>query len=168
MGYPIIFQTKIARLHDGRIMHFDRSGCNNDKGGRVKGEFTATIYTEEEFIKRAEGFMEDSKPYKESQQFDLKICSRYASYYDYGKHLLRMLKRAEDIDKVISDNYFYAKYCEQVEILEPEKKVVTVEEFGKISYDTRMRYRPLYKFTSDIDNIINLLMNGKHLVITIA
>ena len=73
MGYSIIFQTKIAKLPDGRIIHFDRSGCNNDAEGRVKGEFTDTIYTEEEFIKRAEGFMEDSKPYKDTQQFDLKI-----------------------------------------------------------------------------------------------
>lgn len=167
MGYSIIFQTKIAKLPDGRIIHFDRSGCNNDAEGRVKGEFTGTIYTEEEFIKRAEGFMEDSKPYKDTQQFDLKIFSRYASYYDYGKHLLRMLKRAEDIDKIIANNYFHAKYCEQVEILEPEEKIVTVEEFGQMSYDTIMRYRPMYKFTSDIDSIINLLSAGKHLVFTI-
>lgn len=167
MGYPVIFQTKIAKLPDGRLIHFDRSGCNNDEEGRVKGEFSATIYTEEDFIKRAEGFMDGSKPYKESQRFDLKICSRYASYYDYGKHLLRMLKRAENIDKIIADNYFHAKYCEQVEIFEPERKVVTIEEFRQIPYGTPMRYRPMYKFTSDIDSIINLLEVGKQIIVTI-
>lgn len=34
MGYSIIFQTKIVKLSDGRILHLDRSGCNNDTEGR--------------------------------------------------------------------------------------------------------------------------------------
>ena len=39
MSYSIIFETKIVKLSDGRIIHFDRSGCNNDNVGRNKNEF---------------------------------------------------------------------------------------------------------------------------------
>ena len=35
MGYPMIFGTKIVNLSDGRVIHFDRSGCNNDDEGRI-------------------------------------------------------------------------------------------------------------------------------------
>ena len=51
MGYPIIFQTKIVRLDDNRIIHFDRSGCNNDTAGREKNIFTAQMYTVDSFEK---------------------------------------------------------------------------------------------------------------------
>lgn len=30
MGYSITFKTKIINLSDGRILHLDLSGCNND------------------------------------------------------------------------------------------------------------------------------------------
>lgn len=44
MSYSMIFETKIVKLSDGRIIHFDRSGCNNDDSGRRKDDFSGTIY----------------------------------------------------------------------------------------------------------------------------
>ena len=75
MGYPIIFETKIVKLPDGRIIYFDRSGCNNDTEGRKKDEFHGKIYTESEFVEMANRFKRDSKPYKasEPQNWELKI-----------------------------------------------------------------------------------------------
>lgn len=40
MGYSIIFQTKIVKLSDGRILHLDRRGCNNDTEGRRPDDWT--------------------------------------------------------------------------------------------------------------------------------
>ncbi len=95
MSYSIVFETKVVRLPDGRVIHFDRSGCNNDNEGRQKDDFRAEIYTEEKFIEKANRFKQNSKPYKAGEgSWDLKIGNRFATYYDYGEHLLRMLKRA--------------------------------------------------------------------------
>lgn len=44
MGYPIIFKTKIVNLSDGRILHLNRSGCNNDTEGRRNDEWNGKIY----------------------------------------------------------------------------------------------------------------------------
>ena len=49
MGYPIIFKTKIVNLSDGRILHLNRSGCNNYTEGRRNDEWNGKIYTKEEF-----------------------------------------------------------------------------------------------------------------------
>ena len=115
MSYSIIFETKIVKLSDGRIIHFDLSGCNNDNSGRDRHEFHAKIYTVEDFIKYAEHFKENSKPHKESDGFDLKIGSRYATMYDYGEHLLRMLKRAETYADFLTKRYSSAEYCIGIE-----------------------------------------------------
>ncbi len=64
MGYSIIFETYIVKLPDGRIIHFDRSGCNNDNMGRKQNEFTGKIYNVDDFIKYAEKFKVGSKPKK--------------------------------------------------------------------------------------------------------
>ena len=56
MGYSIIFQTKIVKLSDGRILHLDRSGCNNDTEGRRPDDWTGKIYTPEAFVTYAENF----------------------------------------------------------------------------------------------------------------
>lgn len=128
MGYSIIFKTKIVKLSDGRIIHLDRSGCNNDDCGRNKHEFIGKIYDVENFIKRAEAFKEGSRPIKESNGWDLKIGSRKATYYDYGEHLLRMLKRAENYNEFVLNRYVSANYCVGIEILEPEHKIIKIEE----------------------------------------
>lgn len=135
MGYSIIFETKIAELSDGRIIHFDRSGCNNDNCGRNRGEFTGKIYTKEDFIRKANNLKKNSAPYKESDGFDIKIGGRYATMYDYGEHLLRMLKRAVDYKTFVADRCVTARYCKSIELIEPEHKELTLEEFDKVYFD---------------------------------
>lgn len=66
MSYSIIFETKIVKLSDGRLLHLNLSGCNNDDAGRSRDDWNGKIYTENAFIKYAEGFMKDSKPLAES------------------------------------------------------------------------------------------------------
>lgn len=110
MGYTIIFKTKIINLSDGRIMHLDLSGCNNDDHGRRNDDWFAKIYNKEDFIKYAEGFKIGSKPIKElgeMEGFDLKIGSRYCTYYDYGMHLLRMMKRAVSFDELKNASFYH-------------------------------------------------------------
>ena len=165
MSYSIIFQTKIVKLDDGRVIHFDRSGCNNDDVGRTKGEFTAKIYTLDEFIKRAESFKENSVPYKQADNFDIKIGSRYATYYDYGEHLLRMLKRAESFEDMKAHHAFRASYCKEIELTAPEHKTMTPEEFSEVFYkllygDKPFRYRCIMEHPDDKDEIISRIESG--------
>lgn len=95
MGYSIIFETKIVTMTDGAILHLDRSGCNNDSEGREKGVFIPKLYSPEDFVKRVRNFMSGSAPYKKNVgSWEMKVGGRYATHYDYGMHLLRMLKRA--------------------------------------------------------------------------
>ncbi len=88
MSYSIIYQTKIVRLEDGRLLHLSRQGCNNDTAGREKGVFEGTVFTPETF----EDFI---KGYEESGEGDceIKIASRWTDLRGYGKHLRRMLKK---------------------------------------------------------------------------
>ena len=172
MSYSIIFSTKIVRLPDGRIIHFDRSGCNNDNAGRRKDEFTAKIYNEDDFIKFAEHFKEDSKPHKESNQFDLKIGSRYATYYDYADHLLRMLKRAESYDNFIKNHYFTASYCSGIQLVKPENKTMTLEEFDKVFYkmlyNGGLSYYRIMEYPKEMDEIVRGIEEGKPMEFYIA
>lgn len=137
MSYPIIFETKIVKLSDGRIIHFDRSGCNNDDVGRRKNEFTAEIYSVDAFMEKIEKLKKNSKPIKECDPHDweLKINSRCATSYDYGEHLLRMFKRAISYENLINTFCFRAEYLTGIELIEPEHKTMTVEEFDKVFYD---------------------------------
>lgn len=122
IGYSIIFKTKIVCLSDGRILHLSLSGCNNDTEGRKDDDWVGKIYTKEEFLEYAEGFTTDSKPSKDSCGFDLKIGSRYCTYYDYGMHLLRMLKRAISFDELThSGKYVSFSKIDGVTVFEPQK-----------------------------------------------
>ena len=130
MSYSIVFETKVVRLPDGRVIHFDRSGCNNDNTGRQKDDFRAEIYTEAQFIVKANRLRQNSKPYKAGEEsWDLKIGNRFATYYDYGEHLLRMLKRALSYEDFIKSYFFSAHYCEGIQLLKPERRMMTVAEF---------------------------------------
>lgn len=95
MSYLIVFETKIVKLKDGRLLHLDLSGCNNDTFGRDRGDFTGKIYTKEEFLDKINMLKANGSSYKECGKFELKIGSRYCTMYDYGTHLERMWKRAE-------------------------------------------------------------------------
>lgn len=162
MSYSIVFQTKIVRLPDGRIIHFDRRGCNNDDAGRNRREFNAKIYTEDSFIKYAEGFKKDSKPAKEIDGWDLKIGSRYATWYDYGTHLLRMLKRAENWEDFVRNHTFRASYCKGIELLKPEHKAITCEEFEKLFYQlANFTYKRIMEYLYKLEDIVGLLEENK-------
>ena len=170
MSYSIIFETKFVKLPDGRIIHFDRSGCNNDDAGRCKDEFRAKIYqNEEELTAYAQGFMKDSKPYKESKEFELKIGSRICSMYDYGAHLLRMYKRAlsvEDFNAKHPTDFWCREYI-GAEIYEPEKKTLNATEAkaffdnyfsGKMNGVKSIRYRNIYETYYRLDQkVIDLI-----------
>lgn len=118
MSYPIIFETKIIKLSDGRILHCSLQGCNNDTCGRDREDFICKIYTKEEFEKLIESYKKDSQPYKISNVFDLKIGSRTCSIYDYGKHLETMLKRAKTLEELNKERIYYMRVLNSVEIIE--------------------------------------------------
>ena len=58
MSYSIVFETKIVNLPDGRILHLDRSGCNNDNCGRTEYDFTGKIYSKESFQEYIKKFID--------------------------------------------------------------------------------------------------------------
>lgn len=167
MSYSIIFETKIVKLSDGRIIHFDRSGCNNDNAGRSKDDFSAKIYTIDEFIQKAENYKKNSKPYKEADYMELKIGSRCATYFDYGEHLLRMLKRAKTYTEFINSFYFNVEHLTGIRLHKPEEKFMTVEEFNKLFYKllysgSGMSYTSLIEYPNikDEENLIRLIETG--------
>lgn len=171
MGYSIIFQTKIVKLKDGRIIHFDRSGCNNDTAGREKNIFQATLYeSEDEFCDKANEYVRDGVPYREDPDgFTLKIGTRPATLYDYGEHLLRMLKRAETEEEFPKRRCFYGKLFKGIKILKPFNKVYYGAEAEKALDEITFREGE-YKNVSEticfrylIDNISNLEECVKHI-----
>lgn len=135
MSYPIIFQTKIVKINDNEIIHFNRIGCNNDTEGRVANIYEAKIRTIEDFKRMAEELMINSKPYKETGIFDLKVGGKWCSFYDYGMYLLRALKRADDLE-IFKNNYaFKATVIKGVEITNIDNsihKVFSIIEYPNI------------------------------------
>lgn len=103
MGYSIIFETKICKLNNGDIIHFNLSGCNNDDFGRRRDEFQGEYYTAEEWENKIREF----ESVKRHDNFDLKIGSRYVNWIDYGKHLRRMTKRAKTLEEYKKECGFY-------------------------------------------------------------
>lgn len=169
MSYSIIFKTVIVKANDGRVIHFSRSGCNNDNCGRNKDEFSATIYNSEyDFVNYATGFMHNSKPYKDGGNFDLKIGGRAASDYDYGAHLLRMLKKAKSEDEYgIGKIHFYGRINKGVFV-----ELVNGEEYNKLITDTKefthllfssdtMRYKHITENLYSISDIFALCDSGR-------
>ena len=144
MGYPIIFETKIIKLKDGRLLHCSLQGCNNDTEGRNRGEFQPTIYTVDEFKKRIANFKKDSSPIKRSNCFDLKIGSRLASFYDYGSHLERMLRKAMTLEELKKERYFYVLVLDSIE-----------EKEDRIHFNT-------YEINTE-DEIVKAIEENKHL-----
>ncbi len=153
MGYSIIFETKIIKMSDGAILHLDRSGCNNDSEGREKGVFVPRLYSPDDFVKRARDYMAGSIPYKrDAGYWDMKIGGRYATYYDYGMHLLRMLKRAVPYaDFLTAWNVTVKRYI-GIKLIRPEPKVMSFEEFSNaygLSYQGELRY---FVMTENLDS----------------
>lgn len=163
MSYQIIFETKIVKMPDGKIIHFDRSGCNNDNAGRNKDEFTGKIYENEQaFISYAEKFKQDY-----DAGFELKIGSKESSYNDYYKHLIRMLKRGKSLEDFEKTYHFYGYYCDTVDVYEPQRVTMTAKEFSENFYkllnsgNLRYRQNRIRLDVNEMDKIINRLENNK-------
>ncbi len=175
MSYSIIFETKIVKLSDGRIIHFGLNGCNNDNNGRSRDDFHATLYSVEDFTKKAEDYKINSIPYKPEHRdcWQLKIGNRYCNMYDYGEHLLRMLNRAMPYSEFVANRDITIDVLTGYEITRPEEKIVTPQEFDKLfykyAYNGGITYRELLESVDvrNEQNIIEALENKKPLRIYI-
>jgi len=170
MSHSIIFETKIVKTSDGRIIHFDRRGCNNDTAGRSKDEFTAQLYTEDSFLKIINDFKGRAKPYSESEphDWDLKIGSRCATFYDYGEHLYRMYSRALKYEEFLKSYLFMCVQCTGVEVLSPIHQIMSCKEFDENFYELlnkggTLRYTHLKRFpdVSNESEILSLIEEKK-------
>lgn len=174
MSYSIIFETKIVKLSDGRLLHLNLSGCNNDDCGRSRDDWNGKIYKKYDFIQYATGFMKDSKPAKESDGWDLKIRNKYRTYYDYGKHLLRMMKRAVTFEELIhSGKYVSFNRVDGVTVFEDGKEIeMSLEEFDsyyyKKLYNGGIRYRINYTLLKTEEEIVESFDNGFSIKIYIS
>lgn len=174
MSCSIVFETKIAILSDGRLIHFDRSGCNNDNSGRRKDDWTARILTAHELIKKLNDYQRGKKPFKDCGEFELKVCGKPATMYDYAKHLERMWQRALPYDEFIKKYQFQVEHLTAVELIQPENKMMTVEEFHKEFYDILYTSGPTqwynhyeYPDIRDEAKIVDLIEKGEALRITL-
>ncbi len=175
MSYSIIYETKIVKLSDGRVIHFDLSGCNNDTSGRNRGDFSASLYTVEDFIQMAEEYKNRSRPYRinDGDDWQMKIGKRCCNLCDYGEHLLRMLKRAKSYQDFISSRDISIEILTGFDITKPIEKIVTPEEFDdlfyKYAYNGGITYRELLESVDvrNEQNIIEALGNKKPLRIYI-
>lgn len=166
MGWTKIFKTVIVKTNDGRILHFDRSGCNNDTEGRRRDEFTLKIYKDEkEFVNYANRFKENSAPYKKGGDFEMIICGRNASYYDYGEHLLRMLHRASSISGFYEKHpSFHGKYVVSIQITEPIREEISPEKFNVCDYLNKygkVSYRINTNTFDSLEKILELIDENK-------
>lgn len=174
MSYSIIFETKIIKLKDGRLLHLDLSGCNNDTAGRRRDEFTGTIIPVKDFLEKAEKYKENSTPSSKSDGFDLKIGSRWCTFYDYGEHLLRMLKKAETWDEFANQGRFVrVTKLEKIEVYKEDGTTIelSVDEFCKFFEENRMesfRYRKFYKTLKSEEEIITALENDEYIIFDIG
>jgi len=164
MSYSIIFDTKFIKLSDGRLLHLDRSGCNNDTSGRNLSDYTGKIYTVNKLKEYAESYIGKGNPCEHV----LKIKSKWCSYSDYGKHLLRMAKRAKTYEKFNCERYFSAKRYDGVNLFLPEEKTLTPKEFSDCFYDylysgKPFSYRRILTLLNSESEIINTLENGDHI-----
>lgn len=173
MSHTIIYQTKVIKLEDGRLIHLTRQGCNNDTAGREKGVFDGKLYTREAFEK----FISDiEKGEKGNPDATIQIGSRWCNLKDYATHLRRMLKRAvtwEELQIKASNKFTHAPYAENpVSAIArfPEDKEYTrydltnkdsYKEFYKLLdkyfYKAGFSYSVTYDSIYEIDKIIEVL-----------
>lgn len=165
MSYSIIFETKIVNLDDGRILHLDLSGCNNDERGRDRGDFSGKIYTKKEFQKFIDSFKSDDN----TDGNDLKIGQKWRSWNDYAKHLERMLKRAISWEQLSKDRLCEATVFDGVKGYykdSNEEVFLSPEEWNEICYkvwnnEIDFVGRRQYHYSKDIKEIVELLDNNK-------
>lgn len=136
MGYPIVFQTKVIKTADGKIIHFTRQGCNNDEEGRKKDVYkVAGIYDNEtSFLNYANDFVIRGDTYKNGGPFELKVGCKKSSYVDYGAHLIRMMKRATTLDTL---SVHEAEVYKGITVVyeDDTKKSYSPKEWENVCYD---------------------------------
>jgi len=131
MSHSIIFETIFVKLSDGRLLHLDRSGCNNDNAGRSRDDFTGKIYTTESLHERIKRFQHDDEP---TSDYQLKIGGKWRSYYQYGEHLQRMSKRALPYMDFVNQRRFEAYRYDGAQVYKPVEKIFTAKEFSDVFY----------------------------------
>ena len=163
MSYSIIFETKFVKLSDGRLLHLDRSGCNNDDAGRSRDDFTGKLYSVEDLNIRIESFMindDFTNPYQ------LKINGKWRSYVQYGEHLMRMSKRAVSYDDFVAERTFIASRYDGAEVFKPVEQVFSAKEFSEIFYKylysgEAFEYRRMTTTLETENDIVKALDNGE-------
>lgn len=117
MSYSILFDDKFARLSDGRLIYFSRWGCNNDNAGRGRDEYHAKIFTDESVREYVKSLKESSLPVSESVYGgDFKIRSRWATDFDLGSHLERMIRRAVPFHQMKQERRLRGKVLDKIEV----------------------------------------------------
>lgn len=162
MSYSIIFDTKFIKLSDGRILHLDRSGCNNDTEGRHLSDYIGKIYTYKELQEYVISFTKDGK----SEESEIKLGSKWATYWDYGKQLALRANKAKTYDEFIAERDFTADRFDGINLYKPEQKTLTPEEFDECFYDYLYGDKPfsysriMTKLNSEAE-IINTINDDK-------
>ena len=162
MSYSIIFETKVIALPDGRIIHLERSGCNNDEEGRVATEFYGKLYTKGEFDEYIKSF-ENTK--HDGEGFEMKIGSRYCNLSDYGKHLRTMWNRAVPFEEFKNQRLnFYTIKIKGVELSNDDKSFYPINEWKEISHEfirKGIRYKLVKEHLTELSDIISYLEDDK-------
>ena len=159
MSYEIIFETIIVKTNDGGIIHFDRSGCNNDDYGRKQDDFIATYYDNEK------AFLDYALRFKNDYENQLKINSKMVVYDKYYKYLLRKLNNAISYDDFKKFYYSSFSRLDGIEILEPIHAKYDVETGNKkideIFHETKKSVLVRRLFT-DLKNENEIIENVKN------
>lgn len=149
MSYSIIFETKFLKLSDGRMVHFSRSGCNNDNSGRKKNEFEAEILTEDKFNEIYVKYLN----IESNDEFALKVGSRWVSFKGYAEHLMRMYKRALSFEEFICKYRLIAECLVGIRVSEPVEKMMSPGEFDE-QYDSLLEANGHIRYSRCIDYVL--------------
>jgi len=145
MIYTRVYETKILKLADGRIIHFSLQGRNNDNIGTNRNTFTAKICTMEEYKNNAQAFMNDPDP-----NIYIEIKSKKSSRRDYGKYLIRMLRHAYTYERFIKKWNIMETHVKSIIMYDPQKEIF--EDPSKfdirdwIFHTGTVSYKPNYEY----------------------
>lgn len=166
MGYPVIRETHIVRLDDGRYLLLQLAGCNNDDSGRRRDEFAAKVMSSDALEEMISGY--ENTP--ESGTFDLRIGSRYVSFAKYGQYLRKAFRRAVSWNEFLKSRTCIARIVEGVSISRMDGQdvgqiSVSMDDFRR-DYERRVMYgcgayRINTRTESDIAAIVSTLESKK-------
>lgn len=132
MRYEIVFATIIVEKN-GKIYHFNRSGCDNDDFGRKADDFTLKIYDNKELA------LKDIQRFKNCFDENLKLNGKFVSYDYYYNYLKKK------IEKPLSYEKFKSDYCNSYSQLKSIKCLnndceYNPQEFNSVYYDLIKQY----------------------------